>query len=95
MSEDCRDHVNIKALVEELEDGIYELKRAFDKLKRTMIPPDDLCCICLDENKSNNKEWIQLTCNHKMHTDCLNEWFKTANTCPICKKIITDDNEVV
>lgn len=40
------------------------------------------CPICLDKN---NKEWVTTKCNHKFHRDCLNEWIKISNSCPICR----------
>jgi hypothetical protein len=39
------------------------------------------CPICLDKN---NKEWITTKCNHNFHKECLNEWIKISNSCPIC-----------
>ena len=29
-------------------------------------------------------------CNHSFHTNCLNNWFKTAGTCPMCRETLTD-----
>ena len=40
------------------------------------------CCICLD--KTNN-EWIRTQCNHEFHKTCINDWYRTKNTCPICR----------
>jgi hypothetical protein len=40
------------------------------------------CPICLDKN---DKEWVTTKCNHRFHRDCLNEWVKISNTCPICR----------
>jgi len=40
------------------------------------------CCICLDKN---NNEWIRTQCNHEFHKTCINNWYNTINTCPICR----------
>jgi len=40
------------------------------------------CCICLDKN---NNEWIRTQCNHEFHKTCINGWYETTNTCPICR----------
>lgn len=40
------------------------------------------CCICLDKNIN---EWVCTSCNHKFHKQCINDWRKTKNTCPICR----------
>jgi hypothetical protein len=50
----------------------------------TVIYIDDKkeCCICLDKN---NNEWIRTQCNHDFHKTCINDWYKTKNTCPVCR----------
>lgn len=40
------------------------------------------CCICLDKN---NNEWIRTQCNHEFHKTCINNWYNTVNTCPVCR----------
>lgn len=40
------------------------------------------CCICLDKNIN---EWVCTSCNHEFHKQCINDWRKTKNTCPICR----------
>lgn len=40
------------------------------------------CCICLDKNIN---EWVSTSCNHEFHKECINDWRKTKNTCPICR----------
>ena len=42
------------------------------------------CTICLNSFKHGDKALI-LPCIHIFHTDCIKNWFKTQNTCPICK----------
>tara|TARA_B110001454_G_C12655569_1_gene407275 strand:+ start:772 stop:1047 length:276 start_codon:yes stop_codon:yes gene_type:complete len=42
----------------------------------------DICVICLDNIACN----FSITkCNHKFHTNCLQEWYKYKNNCPICR----------
>ena len=40
------------------------------------------CPICLDKN---DKLWVTTRCNHRFHRDCLNEWLKISDKCPICR----------
>ena len=42
------------------------------------------CTICLNSFKHGDKALI-LPCIHIFHTNCIKKWFKTQNTCPICK----------
>lgn len=46
------------------------------------------CSICLTdisklENKNNNN--FKLNCGHKFHKECIMEWLKNHNTCPLCR----------
>ena len=42
------------------------------------------CIICLTPFAQGDKALI-LPCIHFFHTKCIKDWFKTQNTCPICK----------
>lgn len=42
------------------------------------------CIICLTPFAQGDKALI-LPCIHFFHTNCIKDWFKTQNTCPICK----------
>jgi len=61
-------------------------KNKKEKLKKK---EKDQCVICLDEIK-NDKECKLLSCFHKFHTKCINEWKATSNKCPICKQSESD-----
>lgn len=38
-----------------------------------------------------NDETIQLPCDHRhfFHADCIENWLKKNNSCPMCKKPVT------
>lgn len=42
------------------------------------------CVICLTNYELNEKVII-LPCTHMFHTDCLKDWFRNQDTCPMCK----------
>lgn len=42
----------------------------------------DICAICLN----NNGTFIKTVCNHEFHENCLNEWIKYKENCPICRQ---------
>ena len=42
------------------------------------------CVVCLCNYEVNDKVLI-LPCTHIFHTCCIKDWFKSQNTCPICK----------
>ena len=41
-----------------------------------------MCSICLDDN---NDAIVNTLCCHTFHENCLNEWKKINNTCPLCR----------
>ena len=42
------------------------------------------CSICLEEFKKD-EELIKIECQHYFHGICINNWFKTNGTCPLCR----------
>eukprot|EP00792_Barthelona_sp_PAP020_P001521 TRINITY_DN12422_c0_g1_i1.p1 TRINITY_DN12422_c0_g1~~TRINITY_DN12422_c0_g1_i1.p1 ORF type:complete len:203 (-),score=39.71 TRINITY_DN12422_c0_g1_i1:104-673(-) len=49
------------------------------------------CPICFGEYKEES-ELISLPCQHTFHSECLIEWLKQNNTCPICRANV-EENE--
>lgn len=48
-----------------------------------LTPETDLeCCICLEKGKEN---FVALKCNHSFHKNCILEWIKEKQTCPMCR----------
>ena len=54
-------------------------------------PEKKNCIICLEDFK-NGDNAIILPCIHIFHTECIKNWLKTQNTCPICKFKLTGEN---
>lgn len=42
------------------------------------------CVICMTQYEKDDKI-LTIPCCHLYHTECILDWFKTKNTCPICK----------
>ena len=49
------------------------------------------CVICLEDFKNGDNATV-LPCIHLFHTDCIKNWLKTQNCCPICKFKLTGEN---
>ena len=45
------------------------------------------CMICMCEYE-NGEELLTLDCFHSYHTQCILDWFKKSNFCPICKHVV-------
>lgn len=55
-----------------------------DNTKKTLKD----CVVCMTEY-NNDETLITLPCFHIYHKDCILEWFKTNDTCPLCKGHVT------
>lgn len=46
---------------------------------------DDVkCCICQEEYEDGD-EIGRLSCDHRYHVECIHQWLRLKNWCPICK----------
>ena len=43
------------------------------------------CSVCLEKMKKGEQMTELKKCGHQFHTSCVDEWFKTKNTCPVCR----------
>ncbi len=49
------------------------------------------CVICLTPLSSPLPRY-QLNCNHEYHRECITEWLKHNDTCPLCRRRIDADH---
>ena len=52
-----------------------------------IAPPErenDICCICMCII-SDSDDTKTTTCNHTFHTNCIDRWYTSRNTCPQCR----------
>ena len=53
---------------------------------------DEKCAICLKEFQID--ETKELPCHHKYCTNCIVQWLKLVNSCPMCRiELPTDDQD--
>jgi Ring finger domain len=44
----------------------------------------DTCCVCLEKYKVN--AWVRyLNCKHFFHQECIDQWLRINNSCPVCR----------
>ncbi|XP_057524044.1 uncharacterized protein LOC130803854 [Amaranthus tricolor] len=46
---------------------------------------DEVKCSICQEEYEDGQEVGRLVCEHKYHTECINQWLRLKNWCPICK----------
>ena len=52
---------------------------------------EETCSICLNEFGEDEQYHTLDECNHKFHTKCIINWFRTASTCPNCRDNTVDE----
>jgi E3 ubiquitin-protein ligase RNF115/126 len=75
-------------------------KKIVSKLPRIKVGEDNYdifltinCLVCMDSYKKDEVT-IKLFCNHYFHENCILEWLKLHNSCPVCRfELETDDTD--
>ncbi|XP_010533076.1 PREDICTED: RING finger protein 141-like [Tarenaya hassleriana] len=80
-----------RAAPEYLLQRLWEEGAVDEKRFKEMGLESETCSICLqDFLGSSNKNLIHLPCSHVFHSDCVFEWLRKQNSCPLCRREISD-----
>ena len=77
------DHPTDREILNGLPEILIDTSKLYEEKKK--------CNICLDEYKTGDKATI-LPCIHLFHTNCIKNWLKKQNSCPICKFKLIKNN---
>ena len=69
----------------EMDEYQYKHIQKYDSRKETE------CAICLETFKGIDIIKAFYKCEHIFHKDCLKNWLKRSNVCPLCKHDLTED----
>ncbi|CAD8149762.1 unnamed protein product [Paramecium pentaurelia] len=50
----------------------------------SMNDQQQTCYICQEDFKNEEVE-LEMSCSHNFHKDCLTQWLKINNSCPVCR----------
>ncbi|KAJ0654574.1 putative transcription factor C2H2 family [Helianthus annuus] len=83
---------------EQQQSGVTVLRRGLDPafLKTIPVIPFDPkeftqgleCAVCLSDVCEGEKTRILPKCNHGFHVECIDMWFYSHSTCPICRNTV-------
>ena len=59
----------------------------------TELPESDICSICQDSYEIQSECRMLNTCHHRFHRQCIDTWFQSHITCPVCRHDIRDQNQ--
>ncbi|KAJ1408326.1 Zinc finger, RING-type [Sesbania bispinosa] len=49
------------------------------------------CAVCLSEIVEGEKARLLPKCNHGFHVDCIDMWFQSHSTCPLCRNPVAPE----
>lgn len=52
------------------------------------------CAVCLSELVEGDKARLLTKCNHGFHVDCIDMWFQSHSTCPLCRNMVAAPDRV-
>ncbi|XP_009595337.1 RING-H2 finger protein ATL2-like [Nicotiana tabacum] len=56
--------------------------------------PEQLeCAVCLSEFEENENGRVLPKCNHSFHLECIDMWFHSHSTCPLCRSPVEPATE--
>ncbi|CAK9144691.1 unnamed protein product [Ilex paraguariensis] len=50
------------------------------------------CAVCLCEVSKGEKARLLPKCNHGFHVDCIDMWFQSHSTCPLCRNPVSNQS---
>ncbi|KAL1811391.1 hypothetical protein DCAR_0623523 [Daucus carota subsp. sativus] len=50
------------------------------------------CSVCLSEVLEGERTRLLPKCNHGFHVECIDMWFQSHSTCPICRNSVLNSN---
>ncbi len=78
-----------------LSDIHNDINKSSDNIQDNIVDDDEeeeenLCTICMVDIEDGNRVGV-LSCGHLFHADCLKEWIKRRNACPLCQTQVAEE----
>lgn len=59
---------------------------SFSVVKTLKVGKEDMeCAVCLESFEDDESLRLLPKCSHVFHTECIDEWFLSHSTCPLCR----------
>ncbi|CAL5195836.1 unnamed protein product [Lathyrus oleraceus] len=50
------------------------------------------CTVCLCDVVEGEKVRVLPKCNHGFHLECIDMWFESHSTCPLCRNVVSNES---
>ncbi|KAK9734371.1 hypothetical protein RND81_04G135400 [Saponaria officinalis] len=73
-------------------------RATFRSLPVSVYDPKDFtegleCSVCISEVLQGDVIRVLPKCNHGFHLECIDKWFKSHSTCPLCRNVVSCQNQ--
>ncbi|KAI3802798.1 hypothetical protein L1987_30941 [Smallanthus sonchifolius] len=81
--------------------GVTVLRHGLDAAFLNTLPVSQFdskdgleCSVCLSELEQGEKTRVLPKCNHVFHAECIDMWFHSHSTCPVCRNPVSEQPQV-
>ncbi|XP_050969146.1 E3 ubiquitin-protein ligase TTC3 [Labeo rohita] len=85
-SSTCDRHPHAIPTIPEVHEPLERKPRFRSRNVMSLSDADSLCLICHDDLRKGGGVIRELHCSHSFHSECIEEWLWTKQTCPTCQK---------
>ncbi|KAL0739836.1 hypothetical protein Bca4012_081349 [Brassica carinata] len=82
----------ISSLSPPLDPTVLEKIPIFVYSSETHQTPLEECSVCLSEFEEEDQGRLLPKCGHAFHVDCIDTWFRSTSTCPLCRAPVQPEN---
>uniref|UniRef100_A0A1J3JXB5 RING-type E3 ubiquitin transferase n=1 Tax=Noccaea caerulescens TaxID=107243 RepID=A0A1J3JXB5_NOCCA len=75
----------ISSSLSPLDPAVLEKIPIFVYSSETHESPLEECSVCLSEFEEDDEGRLLPKCGHAFHVDCIDTWFRSRSTCPLCR----------
>ncbi|KAF2593298.1 hypothetical protein F2Q70_00044280 [Brassica cretica] len=77
-----------------LDPAVLEKIPIFVYSVKTHKSPPEECSVCLSEFEEEDEGRVLPKCGHVFHVDCIDTWFRSRSSCPLCRAPVQPEKSV-